>query len=223
MALSIALAHQKGGVGKTTLAMNIAGFLALQGTKVAIVDADVQGSVRDIVGHIGNGREDYAPYDVFPPNKFESYDQMIRWEEHDFIIIDTPPYISNQLPEILKHSDFCLVPCKPSPIDAIAIGATLSLLNDTRKKFGRPMSAVVLNMVNASTNFTTEIRNTIENAGAQVFDSTINNRVSYSRSLLESGSVFGSDDAKAIEEMATFCKELFARITSGKLGYAPKN
>jgi chromosome partitioning protein len=93
MAKIITIAHQKGGVGKSTLALNLA--LCFQDQlSVALVDTDLQGSLYHI-------RED------FPGLNWISLDQLTGQQlAYDLIIVDTPPYLSNRLPEMFAQSDF---------------------------------------------------------------------------------------------------------------------
>ena len=109
MAKIITIAHQKGGVGKSTLALNLA--LCFQDNlSVSIVDTDLQGSLFHI-------RDDFPGLPVLMPNKVEYLQEL----EEDLVIVDTPPYLSDQLPELFFHSDFILIPTKAGFFDVMAI------------------------------------------------------------------------------------------------------
>jgi chromosome partitioning protein len=83
----ITVAHQKGGVGKSTLAMNLAVCFQDQ-LNVALVDTDLQGSL-------------YHIKDELPGLAVMGNDQLqeIKNLDYDLIIVDTPPYLSNKLLE----------------------------------------------------------------------------------------------------------------------------
>jgi chromosome partitioning protein len=96
----ITIAHQKGGVGKSTLALNLAVCFQDQ-LNVALVDTNLQGSL-------------YHSKEVLPGLAVLAQDQLqkIKDLQYDLIIVDTPPYLSNKLPELFSLSDFILIPTK---------------------------------------------------------------------------------------------------------------
>ncbi|GAB4032899.1 ParA family protein [Spirosoma gilvum] len=102
----ITIAHQKGGVGKTTLAINLA-YAFAEEAKVGIIDADLQGSVSDLHDFL-------TGVDIVDLDRFLSG----KLTEYDLIVIDTPPYLSNRLEELFSISDYVLVPTKAGILDA---------------------------------------------------------------------------------------------------------
>src|ERR1700744_4778547 len=101
MAKIITIAHQKGGVGKSTLAINLALCFQDQLT-VALIDTDLQGSLYHI-------KEDFPGLSILGGDQL----QNIRELPFDLIIVDPPPYLSSRLPELFLSADFILVPTKP--------------------------------------------------------------------------------------------------------------
>lgn len=100
MAKIITVAHQKGGVGKSTLALNLA--TCFQGElSVALVDIDLQGSITDL-------KDDFPELAIISEDKFDQIQKLT----YDLIIVDTPPYLSSRLPELFRISDYVLVPTK---------------------------------------------------------------------------------------------------------------
>lgn len=122
MAKIITVAHQKGGVGKSTLALNLATCFQEQ-INVALVDIDLQGSISDL-------REDFPKLHIMTEDRFDQIQQL----SHDLVIIDTPPYLSNRLPELFLISDYVLVPTKAGFFDVMAIRSTLHLIDEAKKK-----------------------------------------------------------------------------------------
>lgn len=212
MPLIITVAHQKGGVGKSTLSTNLRGYFAGGGYKTALVDIDPQGSLTKLIQTFADqdGRD---PEDVIVRGSFKNYTQLLKkLEGYDIAVIDTPPYLSKELEEVLQITNLVLVPCKASPLDYLAIGDTLDLIREAKAKRPELATAVVLTMVIAGTDFTTSIRNELEKTEFPVLKTEIGNRVAYMRSLLRANTVMGEENRKAWEEIEGLGKELISLL-----------
>ena len=132
----ITIAHQKGGVGKTTLALHLAACFK-DGLSVGLLDTDLQGSLVGLADLL-EGIE-LIPYDNQPQN--------LRSIAKDLLIVDTPPYLTSQLPSLFEVSDFVLVPSKVGFLDVMAVRATLQLIREAQQKHPNLKAAMVLNMV----------------------------------------------------------------------------
>lgn len=212
MALIITLAHQKGGVGKSTLATNLRGYFAGGGYKTALVDIDPQGSLSKLVRTFSDqdGRE---PEHVIERGSYKTYkDLLTLLEPYDIAVIDTPPYLSKELQDVFEITNVILVPCKASPLDFLAIGDTLDLIRQAKTKRKELIAAVVMTMVITGTDFTTQIRTELEKTEFPVLKAEIGNRVAYMRSLLKSNTVLGDENPKAREEIESLGKELISLL-----------
>ena len=196
----ITIAHQKGGVGKTTLAINLA-YCFAEGARVAIVDTDLQGSVSDL-------REFLTGIDLISLDQLTSADISDRY---DLIVIDTPPYLSNRLSELFAMSDYVLVPTKAGILDAMAIRATIALLGQSMKAKPALRAGIVLNMVIPRTSLNGEVREILSGYGLGVHNATISQRVSYTRSPV-TNSVFGADDQRAKDEVINLATEILEQL-----------
>lgn len=212
MALIITLAHQKGGVGKSTLATNLRGYFAGGGYKAALVDIDPQGSLSKLVRTFAT-QEGREPEHIIDRGGFKNYTELLKLlEPYDIAIIDTPPYLSKELEDVFAITNMVLVPCKASPLDFLAIGDTLDLIRRTKAKRKELIAAVVLTMTITGTDFTTNIRRELEKTEFPVLKTEIGNRVAYMRSLLRSNTVLGEDNPKAREEIESLGKELISLL-----------
>jgi len=196
----ITVAHQKGGVGKTTLALNLA-YCFKEGARVAIIDTDPQGSISNIKPILEqHGIALIAPQDI----------DKVR-NQYDIAVIDTPPYLSTTLPEFFKYSDFVLVPTKASVLDIMAIRATIKLLREAMKEQPQLKASIVLNMVKSRSAITAEIKEILDEYKFPILNTMVSDRVSYTRSPI-SGGVFNTEDDKAKEEILSLTREIITQL-----------
>lgn len=195
----ITVAHQKGGVGKTTLALNLAYCLS-KDLKVAITDTDLQGSISDISSFLKD-------IELIPLSKVEKDSTKKKFE---IVIIDTPPYLSDKLEDIFLMSDFVLIPTKAGYLDALAVRGTIALFDQAKKKKPSLKAGVVLNML-TRTNLNEEVKEILDQYTLPLLKTTINQRVSYARSPMTAG-VFNSEDDKAKTEMVDLSMEIFSMM-----------
>lgn len=124
---SILVLNAKGGSGKTTVATNLAGYYAAEGTKVALVDCDPQGSSLDWLAQ--------RPADYPPIAAIEAPDMRIRVpRKTDVVIIDAPSrtHDEEQLVALLRRAQTVVIPVVPSPIDIRAAERFLVELGEVR-------------------------------------------------------------------------------------------
>jgi chromosome partitioning protein len=191
----ITVAHQKGGVGKTTLSFNLA-YCFKEGFKVALLDDDLQGSIIGIKKFL-NG------IDVFSQSEISNLEQI----QSDISIIDTPPYLTNRLLDLFSISDFVLIPTKVGLLDVMAIRATIGMIEEAKKNNPNLRAGIVLNMVKHRTSLTDEIKEILKEYSVPLLTSQITDRVSYSRSMITNG-VLAGEDMKAKEEMMNLAGEI---------------
>lgn len=129
--------------------------------------------------------------------------------DYDVIIIDIPPYLSNKLPEILKISDFVLVPTKAGIFDIMAIRATIGLIKEAQKVNKNIQAGIVFNMVKSKSSITKEMRQLLLEYDIPVLNSVISDKVSYIRSLI-TGGILSSKDYNTKGEMTSLVNELKA-------------
>ena len=194
----ITIAHQKGGVGKSTIILNLANSFK-ENVSVAIVDTDPQGTVLQLKEKIKN-------IEVL------SYQENLKALQYDVIFVDTPPYLSELLPNIFLQSDVVLIPTKVGIADLLAIRSTIQLVKETQKKNDKLKAAVVLNMVKHGTTLTAEVTEQIKNFNFPIFKTTITDRVNFARSIALENGIYGIGDAKAEKEIDLLTKELLILI-----------
>jgi len=200
MAKIITLAHQKGGVGKSTLALNLALCFKDQ-LSVALIDSDLQGSIYHI-------REEFPELDILAPEKIVDIPNL----QYDLIIVDTPPYLSNRLNELFTYSDFVLVPTKAGFFDVMAIRSTLALIKFSQAKNQKLKAGIVLNMLKPRSGITAEVTDLLTTLGTPLLNTRIYDRVSLARSSMTAG-ILKSADQKAIDEITFLAEEIVGAIS----------
>ena len=174
MAKIILITHQKGGVGKSTLAFNLAINFS-QASKVAIVDLDPQGSLAQLESIV-------TDIDIYSNVINE---KSIRDLEADFIFIDTPPYLTNHLSWLVSLSDLVIIPTKAGILDLMAIQATVSIMNDNN---ALDKCIIVLNMIKPNTTLTLDILVELEKLQhIKIAKNHISDLVVYTRSIINQG------------------------------------
>lgn len=133
--MHIGVIGQKGGVGKTTIAVHLAVWLHEKGVKVAFVDADGQGSASKWISRAQPEVKIFQCQDS--GEIFETASQASS--DYEAIVYDGPGYLGEATKTIMAIADGVLIPTGPSPLDTDSIVTTLGVIQEvqeTRKEEG---------------------------------------------------------------------------------------
>lgn len=127
---TIAIISQKGGAGKTTLALHLAAAAHDAGRVALVIDTDPQATASQWAAW----RQD-APPEVIdsPPPRLSAKIEQAKGQGADFIVIDTPPHADSAARAAVEVADLVLIPCRPSAFDLAAIQTTAKLVQLLRK------------------------------------------------------------------------------------------
>lgn len=201
----ITIAQQKGGAGKTTLAVSLAGEFLQRGQRVALLDTDPQGSLgRWFMARRDRGGEglDFSTASAWGV----SYECEKLRKINDLVIVDTPPKVDADLRPALREADLVLIPVASSLVDLWAIDGVLDLI--TRES--RP-ALVVLNRWKSGTRLAEEVAQAAEGK-AEIAASRLGSRIVYAESLGQGRAVSDGPRTAARAEVAALADEVAARL-----------
>jgi len=180
--LIISLLNQKGGVGKTTLAIHVAMTLARRGRRVLLVDADPQHSALDW----NEAREESPCFPVIGlATKTLHRDIDAHKKNYDDLIIDGPPRVNELARAAIMAADLVLIPVTPSPYDVWAAKEITDLLNEASAFKPDLKSVFVINRKIANTAIGRDVSDALAGYPFPVLKATITQRVAFAESAAQ--------------------------------------
>ena len=202
----IGVLNQKGGVGKTTLSVNIAAALAHSGTRVLLIDADPQGSALDWSA----AREGAPLFSVVGLPRASIHKEIGEiGKGYDHIVIDGPPRVTDLARSAIMASDVVLIPVQPSPYDIWAADEVVKLIQEASIYKENLKSVFVVNRKITNTAIGRDVGDALAAYQLPVLAATVTQRVIYAEAAAQGKAVFEIDaQGPATAEIAALVAEL---------------
>ena len=205
----ISFVNQKGGSGKTTLAVNTAACLTRLGYKVLLIDADKQASATAWAGL----REEPA-FQVVGMARDNMAKEAIRLAtDFSATIIDGPPHAETVARSCIIASDFVALPIEPSGLSTWASDLTIRQVREAQEYKGTLKCGFVVSRKIGNTVIGRDIRGLATTAGIPVLDAEIEQRVAFAESMTMGRTIFEwAANGPAASEVETLTNELIRHV-----------
>ena len=206
----ITIAQQKGGTGKTTLAVHLAlAFIKYHNLKIAIIDTDPQGSLGKwfmirTEKNISNKNLTFKTASLWGAQ----YESKSLKKDHDIIIIDTPPKIESDARPAIEAADIVLIPVAPSHVDFWATEAIIDIAKKAKRKI-----LIQINRANHRSKLISQTLEYINSLKVKATDTLIGNRQIFVSSMgIGKTAVEKQRSGKAIEEIKDISNQILLEI-----------
>ena len=206
----ITISQQKGGSGKTTLAVHLAlAFIKYHSLKVAVIDTDPQGSLGK---WFMIRTEKKIPSDnlTFKTASLwgAQYESKTLKKDHDIVIIDTPPKIESDARPSIESADLVLIPIAASHVDFWATGAIVDIAKKANKKI-----LIQINRSSQRSKLISKTNEFIKSLDLSATKTIIGNRQIFAASMGEGKTAIEKQKkSNAVEEIKNLSEQILSEL-----------
>ncbi len=207
----ISFVNQKGGVGKTTTAINLAASLKRRNNTLLFIDADPQGSAMQWHAVENNNAFEI----VHHPEPVIKSDIREFSRSYDYLLIDAPPAIGDITKSILSVTEIAIIPVSPSSLDIWSCKGTLDLIEEIRPENPDIEVQLLINRKIPGTRVGREARASLDVFNTDVLQTELCQRVAYINAMTSGVSVMQyAPNCKAADEIENLCDEITLHLVS---------
>jgi len=206
----VGILHGKGGVGKSTIAVNLTRSLQLRSYDPVVIDCDAQGTAQSWKASRGDD-EDLPP--VYGVGKASALEADVRRlsDSFDLAIIDGGAHLDKIHAAIIKTSDLVLIPVQPSPTDIWPTEQIVDLIKGRQEVTGGPEAAFVISRRKAGTKLGKNVQDVLSRFELPVWEGTCD-RVAYAEAMGRGKSVVEMSDDKAASEIESLTDNVLGTL-----------
>ena len=212
----VALVNSKGGVGKSTLAGNLAAWLAEQGHSVILADCDPQKSSSE---WIAESKPDIQTFTFSTSDEILDNLPVLK-AQADYVVADGPGSQTETSRALLMWADLAVIPCKASMIEARALAMNTAFVRQAQAiRNGQPDAVAVLTMVGRDYRLTKDMREAASALQLQLAETPVTLRQAYADAPGQSTFVWkmGAGARDAAEEIDLLFRELLPEACTEKV------
>lgn len=221
----IVVANSKGGVGKTSISVHLATWLADQGHSVVLADCDAQQSSSDWLAEAAPEIRTVRLAD--PTAILDALPQLAQ--EADYVIADGPGSNTETSRALLLRADLALVPCKASMLEVRALAQATAVLRQSQDiRHGKPDATIILSMVGKTYRLTQDMKDAATALGLPLAKTALTLKQIYADAPGQGKVVWqmGSRDRDAAQEVEALFREVLpqaVRKTKPRRSVSTKN
>ena len=206
----ITISQQKGGSGKTTLAVHLAlAFIKYHNLKVAVIDTDPQGSLGKwfmirTEKKVSNDNLTFKTASLWGAQ----YESKTLKKDHDVVIIDTPPKIESDARPSIESADLVLIPVAASHVDFWATGAIVDIAKKANKKI-----LIQINRSSQRSKLISKTNEFIKSLDLSATKTIIGNRQIFAASMGEGKTAIEKQKkSNAVEEIKNLSEQILSEL-----------